>query len=123
MKEKTIKILKIEENKLPYEKEILNELRALQKEIEGLIQVYPLENGTLAIINEEGKINGMKPNRWIDRDIICGPFFICGDDEEDFKSLTEEEIASLKEEFNEIPKFTGQEKQLEPRIEVYGFDW
>ncbi|MFQ8981442.1 MAG: DUF3846 domain-containing protein [Waltera sp.] len=73
-----IKILKIEEGKAPFVKEIANELKDCQAEVGGLIDCVCFEDGCLAVVNDEGKINGMKPNRRNGNDIICGPFFICG---------------------------------------------
>ncbi len=118
-----MKILKIEVGKAPYEKEIENSLLAMQNEVDGLIQPVDIGMDCLAVVNEEGKINGSQPNRWLgDNDIICGDFFICGDGGEDFCSLTYVQLERCKEYFAEIPTFTGQENQLEPRVEVYGFD-
>lgn len=74
MKESMLKVVKVEVGEPPRVKEILNELAALQAEVGGLIECVYLEDGCLAIINEEGKINGMEPNRRIGNDIICGPF-------------------------------------------------
>ena len=84
-----IKILKIEEGKAPFVKEIANELKDCQAEVGGLIDCVCFEDGCLAVVNDEGKINGMKPNRRNGNDIICGPFVICGSHREgDFISLT-----------------------------------
>ncbi|WP_317854402.1 DUF3846 domain-containing protein [Chakrabartyella piscis] len=118
-----MKILKVEVGKEPYVKEIESDLKSLQNEVEGLIEPIYMDDGNLIIVNEEGKINGMEPNRWLgDTDIICGPFFVCGDDGEEFVSLKEEDIEKYREMFSEIPQFTMQEKQLEPRVEIYGFN-
>lgn len=57
-----IKILKIEEGKAPFVKEIANELKDCQAEVGGLIDCVCFEDGCLAVVNDEGKINGMKPN-------------------------------------------------------------
>ncbi|MFI3327459.1 MAG: DUF3846 domain-containing protein [Clostridia bacterium] len=123
MKENKIKIVKIEPNQKPVVKEIENNLDSLQSEVGGLIQCVYLEDGNIAVINDEGKINGSEPNRWIADDIICDPFFICGDDGEDFASLSEQDLDKYKEEFDQIPEFTGDEQELEPHIEVWGFNW
>ncbi|MFI3327027.1 MAG: DUF3846 domain-containing protein [Clostridia bacterium] len=123
MKENKMKIVKIEPNQKPIVKEIDNNLNSLQAEVGGLIQCVYLDDGNIAVINEEGKINGSEPNRRIGRDIICGPFFICGDDGEDFTSLSDQDLEKYKKEFEQIPKFSGDEPELEPRIEVVGFNW
>ena len=123
-KENTIKVLKIEPNKAPYEKEITNELKCLQEEVGGgLIEVVYIDNNCLLIINEEGKLNGMEPNRWLgNEEIICGPFFVCSDSGDNFAPLNQTQIAAFKKHFAEVPTFTGEEIQLEPMATVIGFD-
>ena len=124
MKENMITVLKIEVGEPPEIKEISNELSSLQYEVGGLIECVYLDDDSIAVVNEEGKLNGMKANRRLGADIICGPFFICGDSlDGDFASLSEEQIQKYSEKFAEIPGFTGKEPELEPRIEVIGFDF
>ena len=124
MKENMITVLKIEVGEPPEIKEIPNELSGLQHEVGGLIECVYLDDGSIAVCNEEGKLNGMEPNRRLGADIICGPFFICGDTlDGDFASLSDEQIQKYSEKFAEIPGFTGKEPELEPRIEVIGFDF
>ena len=124
MKENMITVLKIEVGEPPKIKEIPNELSGLQHEVGGLIECVYLDDGSIAVVNEEGKLNGMEPNRKLGADIICGPFFICGDTlDGDFASLSEEQIQKYSEKFAESPGFTGKEPELEPRIEVIGFDF
>jgi len=124
MKENMITVLKIEVGEPPEIKEIPNELSCLQHEVSGLIECVYLDDGSIAVCNEEGKLNGMEPNRRLGADIICGPFFICGDSlDGDFASLSDEQIQKYSEKFAEIPGFTGKEPELEPRIVVFGFDF
>ena len=124
MKENMIKVLKIEVGEPPEIKEIPNELSCLQREVGGLIECVYLDDGSIAVCNEEGKLNGMKANRRLGADIICGPFFIGGDSlDGDFASLSEAQIQKYSEQLAEIPVFTGEEPELEPRIEVVGFDF
>ncbi len=123
MKDNMIKVLKIGVGEPPQAKEISNELHSLQAEVGGYIECVYLSDGCIAVVNEEGKLNGMASNRYLGADIICGPFFVCGDDgEEDFCSLTDKQRKHYGEVFSEIPSFTGNEPELEPRVEVYGFD-
>lgn len=124
MKENMIKVLKIEVGETPQIKEIPNELDSLQEEVGGLIECVYLDDGCLAIVNEEGKLNGMEPNRRLGTDIICGPFFICGDTPEgDFTSLSESEIQKYSQHFAVVPEFTGKEPELEARMTFIGFDY
>ncbi|MDA3731363.1 DUF3846 domain-containing protein [Niameybacter massiliensis] len=124
MKGSMMKVVKVEVGEPPQVKEIQNELAALQAEVGGLIECVYLEDGCLAIINEEGKINGMEPNRRIENDIICGPFFLCGDTPDgEFTSLNEEQIQKYTQQFSDVPTFTGEELELEPRMTFIGFDY
>jgi hypothetical protein len=64
----------------------------------------------------------MQPNRRNGDDIICGPFFICGDSPDgDFISLTEQQIEEYTRRFGEIEQFTGQEPELEPHMTILAF--
>ncbi|MFI3254565.1 MAG: DUF3846 domain-containing protein [Eubacteriales bacterium] len=123
----TISVLKVEVGKEPYVKEIGNDLRSLQKEVGGLIQVVLLEDdmeGPQMVVNEEGKINGMAMNRRMPHDIVCGDFFICQSDEEgEFISLTPEKVQEYTEMFQEIPEFSDHEPDAEPRVTIMGFNF
>ena len=103
--EKKLRALLVKENELPVEVEIPNTLNSLQKQVEGYIEYYyiPDIEDAVIICNEEGKINGMGPNREVGRDIIFGPFLIVGDDYEQGEtiSLTDEQVSKYKEIFNE----------------------
>ena len=117
-----IRVLKIDVGQPPVIKEIQNDLDGLQAEVGGLVQVIGLEDNCLLVCNDEGKLNGMKPNRWFLDDIICGPFFICGDSMEgDFISLTSEQAEKYAEQLADSPAFTGEEQELEPRITFISF--
>ena len=58
-----IKILKVEPGKPPCVKEIANDFKASQAEVEGDIECVGFGDGCVAVINAEGKLNGMQPNR------------------------------------------------------------
>ncbi len=121
MKE-TIRVLKIEPGKAPYVKEIENHYRASQKEVGGVIDCFGFGDGCVAVLNDESKINGMEPNRRCGDDIICGPFFICGDGPDgDFISLTNKQIEQYSRQFGEIEQFSGQEPELEAKMTFYTF--
>ena len=74
--------------------EIEGGLEGMQKFVGGFIEaVYPFEDPVAIVCNEEGKLNGMKPNRALYTedgemfDIVAGPMFVCGLGEENFASL------------------------------------
>ena len=95
----TMTILKIMPGRKPEKITIPHTLDAMQRLVCGNIQaIYPYEDLVAIVCNEEGKLLGMEPNRAIRNedgdilDIISGTFFICGLTEDDFDSLTEEQI-------------------------------
>lgn len=115
-----MKILKVEVGKEPYEKEIVAGLESIQEEVEGLFQPLYLEAKVVLCCNEEGKINGMKPNRRVGRDIICGPFFLAGLDKEgELTSLSDDKLKEYSKLFHEPEQFSGNEPELEPRMTFY----
>lgn len=80
-----MRILVIEPEKKPEEKEISDSLRAMQDIVGGLIQsVYPFDESVALICNEEGKLMGLPANRGLRNkdgqvyDIVFGTFFLCG---------------------------------------------
>lgn len=104
-----LRVVMIEPGKPAYETEIENTLEAEQKAVGGYIEVLPLDNEKLLICNEEGKLNGMHGNRRIGKDIIAGPFFIVGEDGDEFRSLTDEEVKESLKRFAE-PEDISQEE-------------
>lgn len=76
--------------------EIKNELKELQETVGGCIEPYRLQSNLILICNEEGKLNGSLPNRWCRGDIICGDFFFCGVDGEDFCDVPEKCVPALE---------------------------
>ena len=96
MKEPNIKALKIEPGKEPCVCTLINELSELQKAVSigadyvGLIEIINLENDVCLLCNEEGKIINLEPNRRLGKDIICGVFYLIGQDEDgELTSLSE----------------------------------
>ena len=92
-----MRILKVAPGKAPYAKEMEEGLKAIQREVEGLFQPLSMGDGVILCCNDEGKLNGMQPNR----------------------RLTEEQIQRYTQMFQEPEQFTGQEPELEPHIELY----
>ena len=94
-----IKVVLAEPGKKAKVTEIENTLENLQKIVGGYIEcVYPFGDNVGLIANEEGKLIGLEPNRVLRDDdgnaldIIFGTFIITGLTEDDFGSLTDEQI-------------------------------
>lgn len=101
-----MKILRVEQYKPPFVKEIDPGLESLQHEVGGWIEAtYPFEDDVAVICNEEGKINGMELNRALRDDdgeiydAIAGPFLIVGLGDEDFTSLSDDLIEKYRDIF------------------------
>ena len=107
--ENKLRVVMVEPVKPAYETEIDNTLEAEQKAVGGYIEVVPLGDGKLLICNEEGKLSGMQGNRRLGKDIIAGPFFIVGEDGDEFRSLTDEETKENLKRFAE-PEDISQEE-------------
>jgi len=100
-------VLVVEPMKPPYEKEIDSGLESLQREVEGYIEAvgFSANDDAVLICNEEGKINGLELNRAIRdehgriSDIIAGTFLVVGSGDEDFCSLTPEQVKKYQKKF------------------------
>ena len=101
-----MRVLVVEPWKEPYLKTISGDLKSLQREVGGLIDAtYPFEDRVVVVLNDEGKLNGLMPNRGLYNsegnlyDIIAGTFLIVGLAEESFCSLSEEMAAKYMEKY------------------------
>ena len=124
MKEKTIKVLKVEPKKLPEVCELVNELDALQKAVsigadyQGLIEILYINERICILCNEEGKLIGLEPNRRIRNDILCGVFYVTGQDEEgNLTSLSDDDLETFKSVFGVIEDISPDE--VEPTMKIY----
>lgn len=95
-------VLVVEPGFLPYEQEI-NGLDEMQKTVGGPIQaIYPFQEEIALVCNENGISEHLEFNRAIpEREYggIFGTFFICGLGEDDFISLTPEQVRTYAERF------------------------
>lgn len=88
-----MKVIIKEPGKLGYEKDIPNTLEALQAEVGGYIEVVHINALLVAVINEEGRLMGLKEN-------ICGligTIVLCGEDGEEFADIDPEQARLLLE--------------------------
>ena len=109
MNDSKIKVLLVEPEKYPKEIVIDDSLEAMQEVVGGDIEEYmPFEDEVAIICNEEGKVNGLTPNRAVYdehsremQDVICGKFFIvyAPFEAEKFQSLPPDLAEKYREKF------------------------
>ena len=84
-----------------HEIDIENTLEALQRAVCGYIECLPLiPDRAVMIVNEEGLLRGMVPNRSASRGagmMIVGPALIVGVDGEEFTDVPEDVVRRIKE--------------------------
>ena len=112
MKEEHIKSLKVTPLERPEICYLENKLEFLQKSVSigadyvGLIEIIDLDERACIVCNEEGKLINLMPNRRLGDDIICGVFYVVGqNDEGDLTSLTDEQIEHYSEVFGNVEYF------------------
>ena len=113
MQEEMMTMLVVEPMKAPYVKSISNELEDLQQAVGGDIEeICPFEDEVGIVLNGNGKNEGLQPNRALyddcgkPYDVIPGTFLVVGLAEEDYTSLTPEQIEKFKEKYQSPEIFT-----------------
>lgn len=120
VKEKSIKVLVVEPHMPPYEAIIPNELESLQSMVRGYIEVVPLSNSACIICNENGKLEGLEPNRRLYGDVLVGRFIIVGDDGgEHFVSISREDIQKYTHQFQDVEMISSNE--INEKFEFYPY--
>lgn len=116
--DKTIKILVVEPMKPCRVQEIGSDLESMQAIVGGYIEeVTPFNEPVAIVCNEEGKLQGLPYNRpLVDQnglpyDILCGTFFIAGVEGEHFVSLTDNQIRTYKELYDNMMVLTAEKEE------------
>lgn len=114
-----MRVIKVEPHSKPLIIEIENSLTKLQEEVGGYIQViYPFTDNVGLVCNDEGKIMGLDYNRALRNDngyiydIVCGNFLIVGLSDDDFKSLTDDQIDKYLKYYGTIEEYIVMGNQI-----------
>ena len=88
---------------------------------DGLIEPIDNDDGTCLVGNEESKLRGMDGNRRIGdgTSIMAGPFFVCGDSGETFRSLTDEEVTRYMARFAQPEDISPEEVEADMGFMIY----
>ena len=126
MKEETITVLKVAPGSAPEVVDLKNDLRSLQEAVSidapyvGLIEVVELDARTVVVCNEEGKLIGLQPNRRLGYDVLCGVFYVMGQDREgNFTSLAPEAIEKYRQFFARPEIISAEEVEETLSTSVY----
>ena len=76
--------------------EIPNELKDLQKAVGGYITTVRITAHIVMICDEEGLLKERLPNCYIHGELYVGPLLFVGVDKENFRDLTDRDIATVK---------------------------
>ena len=111
MASEMMKVVMVEPNKPAYITEIEHSLKGMKEAVGGLIEpIYYLDEPRAVMVgNEEAKLIGMEGNRRFGDRIVAGPFFICGDNGEDFCSLSDELCEKYVQKFA-VPESISQDE-------------
>ena len=108
----TMTVLLVQPNAYPRVVQIGTALEDLQHAVDGDIEaVYPFDDSVGVICNEEGKLRGLPANRALRDedghiyDVIAGSFLVVGLGEEDFCSLSAEQIDKFEALFHQPEAF------------------
>ena len=123
MESNTMKVVMVEPNKPAYVTEIGNDYESRRNAVGGLIEVIHFLHDPHAVMvgNEEAKLIGMEGNRRFMEGIVAGPFFVCGDEGEDFCSLTDEQCEKYVQLFSQPHEISQDEVEQDMRITLIGF--
>ncbi len=107
MEKEMIRALRAEPGKEARIVHLPTDLAALQRAVGGNVEpFFPFPDEDICgLCNDEGKLNGMFPNRTLKDDegkiwdVVFGPVIFCGLGREDFVSLTDDQIKKCMDRF------------------------
>ena len=103
-------VLIVEPGFAPYEAEIKDDYRDMQKVVGGLIQaIYPFKKQVAIVCNDEALLLDMPFNRSVEGGYggVFGTFFVCGIEGENFCSLTPEQMETYKKKYHHAEILIG----------------
>ena len=126
MKESTIRVLKVAPGAYPEIVTLKNDLTSLQEAVSigadyrGLIEILELDDTTCLLLNEEGKLIGLEPNRRFGKDILCGVFYVTGQDREgNLASISDSALEEYSARFFDIEDISGDEVRMIVSFQIF----
>ena len=106
---KTITIIKFEPHKEPEVIDIEDSTETYRSLVGGYLEGLALSPTAHIIINEDGKLMGLEPNRRYRGDVLVGTILIVGTCGPDIVSLTQEQINQYTEQFKTPEEISKEE--------------
>lgn len=119
------KMVVIEPHKPAYEALIEDNLEALQRAVQGYIEItYPFDDNAMVIGNEEAKLIGMEGNRRVNGSVYAGPLLIAADDGEGGTTdLTDEQVRQYREMFAVPEDISQAEVEADTGFVITGWSY
>lgn len=110
-KEDLWRIIYVQPGKDAVVTEMAQDLESIQRAVEGYYEHIYLDDKTVILCNDEGKLKSMQGNRRYNggKNIIVGPFVIIGIGEEDYESLSDEQIEKYMQMFGKAEEISDDE--------------
>lgn len=127
MKKPKMQLLVIEPDEEPKVQIIDGSLKAMHRIVGGYIETMKFCNingkRIIVVCNEEGKLLGLPKNMNIRGDSIVGTVFLCGDNEDELRGLTDDEVIKCKAILNLLKsanniKMTANDTGISPAVNV-----
>ena len=124
-----MRILILENEKIPYEAEISHDIHAMQNVVDGSIEpiYFTPKDDAIVYCNDEFLLHDYAPNRFVGEILVHGTFFVCGNGQNDegewiSTSLTEEQVAKYMQQFwaylVPIEKLEQQEEECDESEDI-----
>jgi len=126
--EKYITALKVVPHCKPEVVKLWNVLEDLQEAVSdghpnSVIEFVGLEDGVSLMVNEEGKLIGLEPNRRLGGDILVGTFYVVADGPDgELTSLNVDQLQKYADYFVEPAEGIEQE-EVERTMQTLFFSW
>ena len=124
-----MRILILENERIPYEAEISHDIRAMQNVVDGSIEpiYFTPKDDAIVYCNDEFLLHDYAPNRFVGEILVHGTFFVVGNTRNDYGewescSLTEEQVAKYMQQFwaylVPIEKLEQQEEECDESEDI-----
>lgn len=96
-------------------------LESIQRAVKGTYEQVYMDDDTIILCNDEAKLMGMPGNRRYNNgeSVIAGPFVIVRGGDEDYESLTDEQVEKYMARFGEPEEISMEETLADMGFTIY----